>query len=132
MRVLAIEDQPAFVKLVSSHLAKHGFLVDAAASLADALATLSATRYDAILLDLVLPDGNGAQLVDRLRREGSTVPAIVISARGLIAERIGLLEAGADDYLVKPFDLEELVARIRAVTRRGNPDEEQRLAFGNL
>src|SRR5512142_3283987 len=119
MRVLAVEDNRQFLDLMRSHLIKRGFTVDAAETLADGLALAMQGGHDAVLLDLALPDGDGAQLVEELRRAHSSVPIIVLSARGTILDRVALLDIGADDYLVKPFDLDELVARIRAIARRG-------------
>jgi DNA-binding response OmpR family regulator len=132
MRVLAIEDNRQFLDLMRSHLAKHGFTVDAAETLADGLTLAGDGGHEVILLDLGLPDGDGTRLVEELRRARSPVPVIVLSARGAIVDRVGLLEAGADDYLVKPFDLDELVARIRAVARRGVARETENLAFADL
>jgi DNA-binding response OmpR family regulator len=117
---------------MSSHLAKHGFAVDTAETLTDAMLMVSADVYDAILLDLVLPDGNGARVLEELRRQNRASPVIIITSRGEIAERVNLLDLGADDYLVKPFDLDELAARIRAVSRRGSVQQEPLLVFSNL
>jgi DNA-binding response OmpR family regulator len=117
---------------VRSHLAKHGFIVDTAMTATDGLIVAAAGEHDVILLDLALPDGDGSQIVEELRRARRPVPIIVLSARSAILDRVGLLDLGADDYLVKPFDLDELVARIRAVTRRGAAREEERLAFADL
>ena len=132
MRVLAIEDNRQFLELMRSHLAKHGFVVDAAETVADGLTIATAGGHDVILLDLALPDGDGGQIVSELRRARSPVPIIILSARGAILDRVGLLDSGADDYLVKPFDLDELVARVRAVARRGATRAPGRLAFADL
>ena len=132
MRVLAIEDNQRFLELMRSHLKKRGFTVDTAETLADGLVMSSSGDHDVVLLDLSLPDGDGAEIIDRLRRERSPTPIIVISARGEIVDRLGSLDAGADDYLVKPFDLDELVARIRAIARRGVARKEEALSFGDV
>jgi DNA-binding response OmpR family regulator len=132
MRVLAIEDNRRFVDLMRSHLTKRGFAVDVAETLADGLLMASSGTHDVILLDLSLPDGDGKDFINRLRRERSATPIIVLSARGEIAERLGSLDMGADDYLVKPFDLDELVARMRAVTRRGASRNEEALSFADV
>jgi len=132
MRVLAIEDNRRFVDLMRSHLTKRGFTVDVAETLADGLVMASSGFHDVVLLDLSLPDGDGKDFINRLRRERSATPIIVLSARGEIAERLGSLDMGADDYLVKPFDLDELVARMRAVTRRGVPRKEEALSFADV
>ena len=132
MRVLAIEDNRRFLDLMRSHLKKRGFTVDTADTLADGLIMASSGGYEVVLLDLLLPDGDGGEVIDRLRRERSLVPIIVLSARGEITDRLGALDSGADDYLVKPFDLDELVARIRAVARRGPSRKEDTLAFADV
>ena len=132
MRILAIEDSQKFLDLMRSHLTKRGFIVDTAETLADGLMMLSGGEHDVILLDLNLPDGDGAEIIDELRRTHRPTPVIVLSARGEILDRVDLLDAGADDYLVKPFDLDELVSRIRAVARRGTSRKEERLAFAGV
>jgi two-component system copper resistance phosphate regulon response regulator CusR len=116
-----------------SHLTKRGFAVDVAETLADGLDMASSGSHDVILLDLSLPDGDGKDFIDRLRRERSATPIIVLSARGEIAERLGSLDLGADDYLVKPFDFGELLARLRALIRRGRlPLLPERVVVGSL
>jgi DNA-binding response OmpR family regulator len=132
MRVLAIEDNRRFLDLMRSHLKKRGFTVDTADTLADGLIMASSGGYEVVLLDLLLPDGDGGEVIDRLRRERSLVPIIVLSARGEITDRLGAFDSGADDYLVKPFDLDELVARIHAVVRRGPSRKEDTLAFADV
>jgi DNA-binding response OmpR family regulator len=132
MRVLAIEDNRQFLDLLRSHLAKHGFTVDTAETMAEGLGIAGHGGFDAILLDPGLPDGEGVDIVEGLRRAHSAVPVLVLTARGAISERVGLLDSGADDYLVKPFDLDELVARIRAVVRRGPARRQEQLAYADL
>ena len=132
MRVLAIEDNQRFLDLMRSHRAKRGFTVDAASTVADGLALAHQGGHDAILLDLALPDGDGSQIVGELRGARNSVAIIVLSARGTILDRVGLLDAGADDYLVKPFDLDELAARIRAVARRGGVRGGEYLTFADI
>jgi len=132
MRVLAIEDNRRFLDLMRSHLKKRGFTVDTADTLADGLIMASSSGYEVVLLDLLLPDGDGGEVIDRLRCERSLVPIIVLSARGEITDRLGAFDSGADDYLVKPFDRDELVARIRAVVRRGPSRKEDTLAFADV
>ena len=131
MRVLVVADQPDPYQLARSHLKRRGLVVDHAATQGEALGMIAATRYDVILLD-PMPVDDGARLVGHLRRGGDAVPVIVLSATATAADRIGLLEAGADDCLGKPFDLDELVARIKAVSRRGRPEDEQPVVLGNL
>jgi DNA-binding response OmpR family regulator len=135
MKVLAIEDNRPFLDLLRANLTKRGFTVDAAETLEDGTALALAGGYDAILLDLGLPDGDGKQVVDRLRRARDPVPVLVLSARGAIGDRVALLDSGADDYLVKPVDFDELASRIHAVVRRSaNRDEapQSGLAFADI
>jgi DNA-binding response OmpR family regulator len=132
MRVLAIEDNRRFLELMRSHLTTRGFTVNTAETLADGLVMASANCPDVVLLDLSLPDGDGKEFIDRFRHERSSMPIIVLSARSELADRLGSLDLGADDYLVKPFDLDELVARMHAVTRRGTLRKLATLAFANF
>jgi DNA-binding response OmpR family regulator len=118
MKVLAIEDNRPFLNLLRANLTKRGFTVDGTETLEDGTVLASEGGYDAILLDLALPDGDGKQVVERLRRARDPVPILVLSARGGIGDRVALLDLGADDYLVKPVDFEELAARIHAIARR--------------
>lgn len=132
MHVLLVEDNPSLLELVRSHLKKIGHTVDRVQTLSDALMLASDGDHDMVLLDLGLPDGDGLSVLRELRRKGNLVPVIVLSARGTLDDRISSLDAGADDYMIKPFNLDELVARIRAIERRGTSRREQRLACGNL
>ncbi|MGC3872529.1 response regulator [Halomonas sp. GXIMD04776] len=124
MRILLIEDAPTLGEAVRDQIAEDGHAVDWMQTLEEAKACLATTAYDLLLLDLLLPDGNGLDLLRRYRRAGDTTPVIILTARDQISDRIAGLNAGADDYLVKPFDLSELSARIAAVARRytGNPN----------
>lgn len=118
MRILLIEDTDGLGKAVRDHVADEGHAVDWVKSLSHAETTLQTTLYDLVLLDLSLPDGNGMDFLKRMRRAGRKTPVIILTARDNISDRISGLDAGADDYLVKPFDLRELSARIAAVSRR--------------
>jgi DNA-binding response OmpR family regulator len=118
MRLLLVEDNESLVRLVSSGLRNAGFEVDTAGSQAESLEAISDGGYAAILLDLGLPDGDGSAVLRRLRERGDPTPVLVLTARGTVQDRVSGLEDGADDYLVKPFALEELVARIHALLRR--------------
>jgi two-component system, OmpR family, response regulator RegX3 len=117
MRVLLVEDDDAIAEPLTSGLGRHGFQVSRARTGAEALA---AAPHDVVLLDLGLPDMDGIDICRRLRAS-STVPIIVVTARSEEVDRVLGLELGADDYVVKPFGFRELVARIRAVTRRARP-----------
>jgi len=124
MRVLLIEDEPFLGQAVQEQVAADGHAVDWVTRLDEADAALRAVDYGLVLLDLHLPDGRGLDLLKTLRRAGDQRPVIILTARDQISDRIEGLNAGADDYLVKPFDLNELSARVMAVARRyaGNPN----------
>jgi two-component system, OmpR family, response regulator len=132
MRVLLIEDDPVLGEAVRDQVADDGHAVDWVRLLADAQDSLRVAPYDLVLLDLMLPDGSGLAFLRELRRSGGVTPVIVLTARDQISERISGLNAGADDYLVKPFNLLELSARIGSVARRyaGNPNPH--LKVGSL
>ncbi|WP_374307037.1 response regulator [Dongia sp.] len=123
MRVLLVEDEPSLGQAVEEHIRDAGHAVDRVLRLDDAEAALRAVDYGLVLLDLHLPDGSGLDLLRTMRRQGDVRPVIILTARDQIRDRIDGLNAGADDYLVKPFDLDELAARVAAVARRaaGNP-----------
>ena len=124
MRVLLIEDEPVLGQAVQEQVAADGHAVDLVTRLDEADAALRAVDYGLVLLDLHLPDGRGLDLLKTLRRAGDQRPVIILTARDQISDRIEGLNAGADDYLVKPFDLDELSARVMAVSRRyaGKPN----------
>jgi two-component system OmpR family response regulator len=124
MRILLIEDDPALGAAVRDQIAAEGHMPDLAPTLAYADDLLATMPYDLILLDLGLPDGRGLDFLRALRAKGSVTPVMVLTAHDRITERIEVLNAGADDYMIKPFDLAELSARIAAVARRysGNPN----------
>jgi two-component system OmpR family response regulator len=124
MRVLLVEDEPVLGMAVQEHVSGDGHAVDLVERVEDAEAALRAVDYALMLLDLRLPDGSGLGFLRALRRRGDTRPVIILTACDQVRDRIDGLNAGADDYLVKPFDLHELSARVRAVARRsgGNPN----------
>ncbi len=132
MRILLVEDDPGLGAAMRDQIAAEGHTLDWVELLADAGASVETVAYDLVLLDLTLPDGSGIDFLRRLRAENSSVPLIILTARDRLTDRIAGLNAGADDYLVKPFDLAELSARIGAVSRRysGNPNPQ--IAFGAL
>jgi DNA-binding response OmpR family regulator len=129
MRILLVEDHQALRSLTAGYLVEKGFVVDDVASLGAALAALSVAAYDAMIIDLGLPDGDGRAL---LNGPGRTTPALILTAHDSLSERIDGLNAGADDYLVKPFDLDELQARLRAVLRRPGARNEVVFTLGRL
>ena len=119
MRVLVVEDDQPLVRIMTKSLESNGFEVTSAFDGEDGLRAARDNRPDAIVLDLQLPRLNGVDLCRRLRSEGNAVPILMLTARSTVPDRIGGLDAGADDYLVKPFSLGELAARLRALGRRG-------------
>ncbi|WP_375785887.1 response regulator [Bradyrhizobium sp. Pha-3] len=132
MRVLLVEDQPDMVAALRAALARHDMLVDHAPDLLEAEAIAAAGSYDAIVLDRQLPDGDGLSLIPKLRASGNTVPVLVLTARGELADRISGLDSGADDYLGKPFAFEELLARLRALLRRPANVQQDAARIGRL
>lgn len=129
MRILLVEDDQILGEAVRDHVLANGHAVDWFATVADARAALEVTGYGLVLLDLRLPDGSGLTLLKRLRAGGDATPVIILTAHDQISDRIEGLNSGADDYLIKPFDLDELSARILAVARRyaGKPASIVRL-----
>jgi DNA-binding response OmpR family regulator len=132
MRLLLIEDEASLVALLRDGLATAGFVVDHARGLADAGAYLQVAQYDALVLDLGLVDGCGLSLLRRLRDRGNGVPILILTARDAPEDRVIGLDSGADDYVVKPFHMNELVSRIRALLRRPNAVLGVRLSLGAL
>jgi DNA-binding response OmpR family regulator len=118
VRLLLIEDEMRIVELLSSALAGAGFAVDAVQSCADGRDALASLAYDAAILDLGLPDGDGLALLVEIRSAGNKIPVLVLTARDTVEDRVSGLDGGADDYLIKPFATAELVARTRALLRR--------------
>jgi two-component system KDP operon response regulator KdpE len=129
--LLVVDDEPQFLRALSTNLRGAGYRVETAETAAGAVAAASSTRPDAVVLDLVLPDGTGTD-VCRALRERSSVPIVLVSAVGDEAEKIAALDAGADDYVTKPFALGELLARLRAVLRRAAPSADPVLRVGPL
>jgi two-component system, OmpR family, response regulator QseB len=118
MRLLLVEDDPMIGEAIRAGLKREGFAVDWVTNTAAGSAALDAEPYELLLLDLGLPGTDGLTLLKALRGRGQDTPVLIITARDAVADRVAGLDAGADDYLVKPFDLEELAARIRALLRR--------------
>lgn len=132
MRVLLIEDDRVLGGAVREHVASLGYGIDLMTRLDDANEALATTAYELILLDLNLPDGHGITFLRSLRSRGNTVPVIILTAQDQIASRIEGLNSGADDYLVKPFDLSELTARAAAVARRYGGNANPLLRLGKV
>lgn len=132
MRVLLIEDDKVLGEAVRDHVAADGHAVDWSTTLSEAEDHIAVAAYQLILLDLNLPDGRGIDFLTHLRRTGAGTPVIILTARDQIADRIGGLNAGADDYLVKPFDLGELTARLASVARRYAGNANPLLTIGDI
>jgi DNA-binding response OmpR family regulator len=131
-RILLVDDDPRLAAMVAEYLGAAGYRVSAAASGAAGLERLGAEPYDALVLDLSLPDMDGLDVCRRLRAR-SDVPVLMLTARGDAMDRVVGLELGADDYLPKPFEPRELLARLRAILRRGRPPPRSRLLqYGRL
>ena len=134
IRVLIVDDEANIAELVATTLRYEGFEVGTAANGAQALAAVRDLAPDLVVLDVMLPDTDGFELQARIRADGQQVPVLFLTARDAVADRVRGLTLGADDYLTKPFSLEELVARVQAVLRRtsGSAAVSHRLAFSDL
>jgi DNA-binding response OmpR family regulator len=132
MRLLVVEDEPRMAQILHAALEQADFTVDVVHAGSDAREALSLVPYDAAILDLGLPDGDGILLLRALRREGNRVPVLILTARDAVEDRVGGLDAGADDYVVKPFALTEVIARVKALLRRPGGALGTTLAAGNL
>ena len=127
MHILLVEDEQRLAKAVKRVLEEEGHVADAVEDGADALIQATTGKYDLILLDVMLPSLNGYDIAKRLRALGDTTPILMLTARDSVSDRVRGLDAGADDYLVKPFALAELLARVRAIGRRTNMATEEPL-----
>jgi two-component system, OmpR family, copper resistance phosphate regulon response regulator CusR len=132
MRLLLVEDERRLAERLARGLREEGFSVDCVASARGARERALDTEYDLVLLDLGLPDGSGLDLLRGWRREGFIAPVLILTARDLVEERVEGLNAGADDYLTKPFAFEEVLARVRALLRRQSAPPRGLVALGSL
>jgi two-component system OmpR family response regulator len=132
MRLLVVEDDAKLAGLLRRGLAEEGHAVDVAATGDDAVWMGQATAYDAVVLDVMLPGRDGFAVCRALRESGMWSPILMLTARDAVEDRVEGLDAGADDYLAKPFSFDELLARLRAVVRRGAPERPAVLAVGDL
>ncbi len=132
MRVLVIEDNPKVGKVIRKGLGEHGFVAEVTRSGRDGERLARSNAYDAIILDLMLPDHEGVVLCHNLRHDGLSTPILMLTALSETQDKVGGLNAGADDYLTKPFEFEELLARVRALLRRGSASEAHSLEFEDL
>jgi DNA-binding response OmpR family regulator len=131
-RLLVVDDERKLLRSLQRGLEAEGFEVTTAASGELALTQLAAQPFDALVLDWMLPGKDGVQVLTELRRSGSRVPVLLLTARDAVEDRVEGLDQGADDYLVKPFAFAELLARIRSLLRRGLADRETDLRYGDL
>jgi heavy metal response regulator len=125
MRILVVEDEKRIADFLSRGLEGAGYAVDTAPNGATAVDLIHATDYDLVILDLMLPDMDGLEILEKIRNRKVGPPVLILSARGALDDRVKGLELGADDYLVKPFAFVELLARVRALLRRGQPAPER-------
>lgn len=132
MKILIIEDEPSLREVMQRALEQERYIVETAATYAEADARIAAYTYDCILLDIMLPDGNGLRLLEHIKQLRRRDNVIIISARDSLDDKVEGLELGADDYLPKPFHTAELLARIRSVLRRGRSGGDLTLTAGNV
>ena len=131
-RILLVEDHPRMAQVICSMLERNGIACDAVISLGQAAAAMADARYDAMILDRGLPDGDGLQVLVRLRAMRESIPCMVLTARDALGDRVDGLDAGADDYLTKPYEMDELLARTRALLRRSQPWMPTEVTFGDI
>jgi two-component system response regulator QseB len=132
VRILLVEDDQMLGEAVRDGLRQEGYVVDWVQDAGAALAALSTSSFNALVLDLGLPGRDGLSVLRWLRQNGRATPVVIVTARDRISDRIGGLDAGADDYLLKPFDIEELCARLRAITRRASGCADSVLTIGDV
>lgn len=132
MRILVVDDHGGTRELLTRNLARASHVVKEASSCIEAESLIGSGDFDVVILDVMLPDGSGIDLCSSLRANGWTVPILLLTAKGDVHDRVLGLDAGADDYLVKPFALAELVARIRALGRRGPIVRDRAVSFGAI
>ncbi|MEU7167706.1 response regulator transcription factor [Streptomyces morookaense] len=132
VRILVVEDEPKMRALLRRALTEEGYAVDTADDGPQALSIAQVAAFDAIVLDIMLPGLDGFEVCAQLRRHGQRVPVLMLTARDAVADRVAGLDGGADDYLTKPFSLDELLARLRALIRRGPAERPPVLEAGDL
>jgi DNA-binding response OmpR family regulator len=132
MKILVVEDDRKVAGFIEQGLREEGYAVDVAKDGEEGTMLAHVNQYDAILLDLMLPKKNGVQVATELRREGRTTPILMLTARDATDDIVRGLDAGADDYMGKPFKFDELLARLRALVRRGGSARLERLVFGTI
>jgi two-component system OmpR family response regulator len=131
MRILVVEDEPRLLRSLAKALREEGYAVDTAESGGDGLYKAESWDYDVVVLDIMLPGLNGWQVLERLRKQ-KTTPVLMLTARDTAQDRVRGLDTGADDYLIKPFDLSELLARVRALIRRASGQARPQIVLGDV
>ena len=132
MHLLVVDDEPKVVRLLKRAFERDGHTMEVAATGDDALTAATKAKYDAIILDVMIPAPDGLQVCKKLREQGDWTPVLLLTGRGTVEDRVSGLDAGADDYLPKPFSLTELSARLRAITRRAEQSDADVLQVGDL
>ena len=132
MRLLFAEDEKSLSRAVTVLLEKNNYSVDAVSDGAEALDWLETGNYDGVILDVMMPKVDGFEVLRRMRARGDTTPVLMLTARSEVEDKVQGLDSGANDYLTKPFAVQELLARIRAMTRAGTAQTDSRLAAGNV
>jgi two-component system OmpR family response regulator len=132
MHVLVVEDEVKMAALIRRGLGEQGLMVDVAATGEEAVGMARASAYDAVVLDVILPGIDGFETCRQLRADGVWAPVLMLTARGALEDRVAGLDGGADDYLTKPFSFAELLARLRALARRGNSERPSLIEVGEL
>lgn len=132
MRILIAEDEITIARALKTMLEKNKYAVDMVHSGSDALDYIRAADYDVLVLDIMMPGKDGVEVLKTVRAEGNTTPALFLTAKAEVVDRVAGLDAGADDYLPKPFAASEFLARVRALTRRSNTYVPSQLPFGNI
>lgn len=132
MRILVVEDEPRMAELIRQGLEEDAYAVDIVENGVDVLLWVQSATYDIILLDVMLPGMSGLEVCHQLRAKGYTMPILMLTARDTLTDKVKGLDSGADDYLIKPFAIEELTARLRALSRRDGPSKTVELRVGDL
>ena len=132
MWLLLAEDEPAMAEAITAFLQYHQYTVDWVDNGADAYSQASSQAYDGLILDIMMPEMDGLTVLSRLRREGKNMPVLMLTAKSELEDRIKGLDSGADDYLPKPFDMSELLARVRAMLRRRDTYHPETINFGGM
>ena len=132
MRVLVVEDEPRMAALIRQGLEEEAYAVDVVGNGRDAILWVNSAAYDIVLLDIMLPGMNGLDVCRQLRADGYIMPILMLTARDTLPDKVKGLDSGADDYLVKPFAIEELTARMRALARRDSPEKSAELVVADL